>query len=194
MYVLYMQTLKPEMKDDILRAAKELFLLGGFSGTTMRQVADRVHVSVSNLYKYFVDKDDLFEAVVGDYARRFRNRMDEALDHDEPGEREPGRPEAIVRGLAAAINADYRVFCILMNQSGGGSYAGYGREVADALRGHMLSSTRGLTEYAFLAEALSVNLVSAIAAIALRYGGTDQVEVQLTALFGYHMAGMRAWE
>lgn len=186
--------MKPEMKDDILRAAKELFLLGGFSGTTMRQVADRVHVSVSNLYKYFVDKDDLFEAVVGEYARRFRDRMDEALDHAEPGERERERTEAMVHGLAAAINADHRVFCILMNQSGGGAYAGYGREVADALRGHMLASTRGLTEYAFLADVLSINLVSAIAAIALRYGGTDTVESQLTALFAYHMSGMRAWE
>lgn len=192
----YMQTLKPEMRDDILRAAKELFFLRGFSGTTMRQVADRVGVSVSNLYKYFKNKDDLLEAVVGDYARLFKRNMLMELAHEDAAEFRQERWERMARGLAGAINADHRSFFILMNQVRGCAYDGYKRDIADVVRGHIMDSARGIgigiDGYGFLAEVLALNLIDAVASIARRYGGTDKVTDVLLELFRYHMAGVSA--
>ena len=187
-----MQTLKPELKQEILRTAKELFFLRGFSGTTMRLVADGVQVSVSNLYKYFNDKDDLLEAVVGEYARRFKGSMLMELDHDDAEEFRQERWENMARGLAKAINADHKSFFILMNQARGCAYEGYKQEVSDMVRARIIASARGIDGYGFLAEVLALNLIDAIASIARRYGGTDEVSVVLLELFRYHMAGLGA--
>lgn len=192
MYVLYMQILKPELREEILRTAKELFFERGFSGTTMRMVADGVDVSVSNLYKYFKDKDDLLEAVVGEYARLFKTRMRLELDHDDADEFKQERWERMACGLARAINADHKSFFILMNQSRGCAYDGYKREISDLVRGRIMASARGIEGYGFLAEVLALNLIDAIAAIARRYGGTDAVAKLLLELFRYHMAGVSA--
>ena len=50
-----------EPVDEILGAAKELFLEEGYAATTIRKIADRVGVSAPALYLYFADK----EAILG---------------------------------------------------------------------------------------------------------------------------------
>ena len=50
-------------RDEILLAAKELFLELGFEATTIRRIADRVGISAPALYLYFKDKDELLLAL-----------------------------------------------------------------------------------------------------------------------------------
>lgn len=50
-------------RDEILTAAKELFLEEGFAATTIRKIADRVGVSAPALYLYFSDKDAIMVAL-----------------------------------------------------------------------------------------------------------------------------------
>jgi AcrR family transcriptional regulator len=50
-------------RDEILTAAKELFLEEGFAATTIRKIADRVGVSAPALYLYFADKDAIMVAL-----------------------------------------------------------------------------------------------------------------------------------
>jgi len=50
-------------RDEILAAAKELFLEEGFAATTIRKIADRVGVSAPALYLYFSDKDAIMVAL-----------------------------------------------------------------------------------------------------------------------------------
>jgi AcrR family transcriptional regulator len=46
-------------RDEILQAAKELFLEQGYDSTTIRRIADRVGISAPALYLYFKDKEEL---------------------------------------------------------------------------------------------------------------------------------------
>lgn len=46
-------------RDEILSAAKDLFLSEGYAATTIRRIADRVGVSAPALYLYFPDKDSI---------------------------------------------------------------------------------------------------------------------------------------
>lgn len=55
----------------VLRAATDLFLTLGYSGTTMEQVADRASVSKPTLYRFFADKEALFAEVVFETLDRF---------------------------------------------------------------------------------------------------------------------------
>lgn len=50
-------------RDEILAAAKELFLRDGYQATTIRRIADVVGVSAPALYLYFRDKDAIMLAL-----------------------------------------------------------------------------------------------------------------------------------
>ena len=50
-------------RDEILGAAKELFLTEGYAATTIRKIADRVGVSAPALYLYFSDKEAIMLAL-----------------------------------------------------------------------------------------------------------------------------------
>ena len=50
-------------REEILHAAKELFLEQGYDATTIRRIADRVGISAPALYLYFQDKDALMLAL-----------------------------------------------------------------------------------------------------------------------------------
>ena len=50
-------------RDEILQAAKELFLREGYEATTIRRIADRVGVSAPALYLYFSDKEAILLAL-----------------------------------------------------------------------------------------------------------------------------------
>ncbi|WP_395710828.1 TetR/AcrR family transcriptional regulator [Reyranella sp.] len=50
-------------RDEILHAAKELFLEQGYDSTTIRKIADRVGISAPALYLYFKDKEALMLAL-----------------------------------------------------------------------------------------------------------------------------------
>src|SRR5260370_7322412 len=50
-------------RDEILIAAKELFLREGYEATTIRRIADVVGVSAPALYLYFRDKDAIMLAL-----------------------------------------------------------------------------------------------------------------------------------
>lgn len=50
-------------REEILQAAKELFLEESYDSTTIRRIADRVGISAPALYLYFKDKDALMLAL-----------------------------------------------------------------------------------------------------------------------------------
>jgi len=50
-------------REEILHAAKELFLEQGYDQTTIRRIADRVGISAPALYLYFKDKEALMLAL-----------------------------------------------------------------------------------------------------------------------------------
>ena len=50
-------------RDEILQAAKDLFLEQGYDNTTIRRIADRVGVSAPALYLYFQDKEQMMLAL-----------------------------------------------------------------------------------------------------------------------------------
>jgi AcrR family transcriptional regulator len=61
---------KSETRDKILDAARELFVIEGYEGVSMRKVAEKVEYSPTAIYVYFADKNELFrELCHEDYAR-----------------------------------------------------------------------------------------------------------------------------
>ena len=67
-----MQIKKAKIQEEITAAAREEFFTHGFKNTSMRAIATKAHVSLSNIYNYFKDKNEIFEAVLSPLLQYFR--------------------------------------------------------------------------------------------------------------------------
>jgi AcrR family transcriptional regulator len=54
----------PNTREDVLSAARKVFAAKGYSGTSVREVADAAQVNKAMIYYYFTDKRDLYRAVL----------------------------------------------------------------------------------------------------------------------------------
>lgn len=63
---------KAANRQAILRAARQVFARIGFDATTVRDIIRETDLAAGTFYNYFKSKEEVFEAIAGDSARRFR--------------------------------------------------------------------------------------------------------------------------
>ena len=66
-----MQVTKDYIRQNIQEAARELFLERGYPDVSMREIANRAQVGLSNIYNYFKSKDELFVGVMQPVIKAF---------------------------------------------------------------------------------------------------------------------------
>ena len=54
---------KENLRQEILDAARRLFIKNGFENVSMRQVAEKIEYSPTTIYLYFEDKSALFRSI-----------------------------------------------------------------------------------------------------------------------------------
>ncbi len=59
-----MQTKKENINKIILSTARDEFLKNGYSKTSMRTIAKKANVTLSNIYNYFKNKDEILEVIL----------------------------------------------------------------------------------------------------------------------------------
>ncbi|WP_294479418.1 TetR/AcrR family transcriptional regulator [uncultured Bacteroides sp.] len=59
-----MQYLKEDIQEKILRVAEEVFYEKGYKDASMREIASRSGITVSNIYHYFTNKDEMFHIIL----------------------------------------------------------------------------------------------------------------------------------
>lgn len=97
-----MQILKENIRDCILKVARQQFEQKGYSKTSMREIAESAGVGVGNIYNYFTNKDDLFREVVRPVLYAFGGHVARASRHTGRGyyDDEIGRiPEILYRRI-----------------------------------------------------------------------------------------------
>lgn len=62
--ILMMQIQKDDIRNIILKVAREEFVDKGFKDTSMRTIAQKSEVGLSNIYNYFKNKDEIFKEVL----------------------------------------------------------------------------------------------------------------------------------
>jgi AcrR family transcriptional regulator len=88
-----------ERREEILAAAKELFMTEGFSKVTTRALAERVGLSQTGIYLYFPTKEDILKAIGDETHDAISAAFDRAVT-------QPGTPREIFRRLLHAY-VDY---------------------------------------------------------------------------------------
>ena len=123
-----MQIPKDKIERKILAAAREEFTDSGFQLASMRKIADKAGVSVSNIYNYFENKDELFVAIV----KPTISEIDKYFDDKELG-CDYGKPEKwgleyhlIMLGkLADFIDANRQILKMIAFSAHGSSLQNY---------------------------------------------------------------------
>lgn len=65
---------KPNLRQEILDAAREMFVEEGYANVSMRKIADKIGYSPTTIYLYFKDKADLLHQVCEEsFAQLARN-------------------------------------------------------------------------------------------------------------------------
>jgi len=81
------QTYRDALQKTILDAGRKAADQGGYESVSLRKLAESVGCSHANLYLYFKDKDDIFEALVESSFARFDEgfrRILESEEHEDP--------------------------------------------------------------------------------------------------------------
>jgi AcrR family transcriptional regulator len=73
-------------RDAILDAAWTLVGEEGLAGLSMRDLAQRAGVTTPTVYNYFDSKNAIYDAMFGQSATRFAEKMAEPYDVDDPGD------------------------------------------------------------------------------------------------------------
>ena len=58
-----MRPVNEKLAADLLEAGKQEFLEKGFQGASMRGIASRLSVTTGALYRYYTDKESLFDVL-----------------------------------------------------------------------------------------------------------------------------------
>ncbi|WP_337101580.1 TetR/AcrR family transcriptional regulator [Paenibacillus sp. YIM B09110] len=73
------QRLRDERQSQILEAAMHVIARRGLPATKIADIASQAGISVGNVYKYFLSKDEIFKALVENGQREYRVFVEEAL-------------------------------------------------------------------------------------------------------------------
>jgi AcrR family transcriptional regulator len=88
---------KEKLRQEILDAARELFVEDGYENVSMRKIAERIEYSPTTIYLYFNDKSEILHEI---FRLSFAKLNDEIIKSRESG----GTPlEVLRRGMMAYI-------------------------------------------------------------------------------------------
>lgn len=186
-----MQVLKPEIRKKILSAAEQLFYEMGFEKTSTRNIADAVGISVSNLYKYFADKQAILSFIVDPFFQQTKDDMAALFDEAHTA-MDPNIIRVVTEEIIRLITTDRRKFVILMGRSNGTPYENFKDRIVEMLTQHLKESINPqILENDYILRLLAENFFQGILKIAENpLGDPSSIETSVNTLVRYHMAGI----
>ena len=101
-----------ETKDQVIKAAIDLFSTKGFNGTSIRAIANAMGMSISNIYHYFVNKEGLMLAILEQSSKRLLETLQQVSEKEmDPLDRLKLLIESHVR-LSDVFRKESKIFFI----------------------------------------------------------------------------------
>lgn len=187
-----MQKLKPEIKEKILKEAEALFFRNGFEDSATREIASAAGISVSNLYKYFENKADIYDELVKDFHAIYLRNFKRFINHKEPDSFDSNQEEALSLALFNSIKSNTVKFVLLMDKSKGTRYQNFKNEISAGLEKHIRKDIGIQSSDSFMLKILIDNFLRGIVETAKNYKGDKWAFDNIKLLAKYHLAGMAA--
>lgn len=186
------QILKKEIQENIIITATQLFYNQGFEDTSMRQIANELHMSVSNLYKYFKNKEDLFDEIVRGYHSKYLANFKKFVSHQGEDSFDLGSNSLLAQSIFRSIESDHIKFVLLMDKSKGTKFSGFKDEVISLLVAHILHGITTSNQREYMIKIVVSNFFNSIVEIAKDYKNDKWALDNITLLVKYHMSGMHS--
>ncbi|MEM9633071.1 MAG: TetR/AcrR family transcriptional regulator [Pseudomonadota bacterium] len=197
------QRLKPEVRDRILSAAAEVFAEHGYRDAKLVEVAQRSATATSNIYKYYENKEELFNAVVSpplaaQFLRLLRARIRELgrIDH-WPGADAQGSEHA--RAFLSFCVENRYVVLILLQGSRGTRYAHIRslvinemERLATAFLQQKETAPDADPHMRFILGKLFSRTVETITDILTQYEDAQSTQMAFALFWRYQLAGLEA--
>lgn len=138
---------KQELRQEILAAARDLFIREGFENVSMRKIAEKIEYSPTTIYLYFQDKADLLDCICHETLSRLESILAALRESNSD------IPSRLKEGLAAYIKFglehpnDYRVAfmmeikefleperCVRCHEIGQETFGHLRKDVAECIR------------------------------------------------------------
>lgn len=187
-----MQVLKTEIQEAIISTATQLFYNQGFDNTSMRQIANDLDMSVSNLYKYFKNKEDLFSEIVKGYHTQYLANFKKFVSHEEKDSFDSDGNSLMAQAIFQSIKTNHVKFVLLMDKSKGTKYADFKDEIAVLLGTHILREIEVSNRQEYMVKFLVRNFFNGIVEIAKDYKNDKWAFENINILVKYHMNGMKS--
>ncbi len=111
------QVLKEEVRKKIVSSAIRTFKENDYNKASMNTIADEANISVGNIYRYFKNKEELFDMIVKDLAEKVVSIMDECK-HGESIDEVFERLRNCIDKFVDIYEGNEDVFVILIKSSG----------------------------------------------------------------------------
>ena len=181
-----MQILKEEVKERIKEVALAVFEKYGYQKATMRRIASRADLTVGNLYRYFKNKDDLFDVII---QPAFQEIYRFVSDFDYIKENEfhkKGQKQNFIKAFQEALIKIYgrhrAELLILLNGSKGSHMENAKEEIVhlitDRLKKEIFPKMENDVKPVddFLAEAFSISFMEGISLVLGRYDDKEKTK------------------
>lgn len=196
------QRLKADVRDRILAAAAATFAASGYARATVAEIAEQADVTASNIYKYFENKQVLFDAVVspwhaGRLMQLLRARMRELASLGMWSSATAEGSDHAKALLSFWVEQRLPVL-ILLNGAQGTRYenvrARMTREMTRQAEHFVRQQAPGEADphFSMVLQQIFANTVTMIAAILERYESGADIQHAFTLFWSYQLAGLEA--
>jgi AcrR family transcriptional regulator len=196
------QVLKAEVRERIVHAALAAFAKGGFTATTMSDIARGAGMAVANLYRYYASKEELFEAALpAALVERFEALLEQSVRaHAALAGAASERDEAAGSELLDFWIEHRLVVLILLERSIGSIHEGFGQRFVARLVGLTLGVIRAQNpgvvvprEARLVLEQIFENTRRMIGAILAASEEERAIRRAVAAFRAYQVAGLAAF-
>ena len=172
---IIMQVLKETIRKKIREAALNEFKKKGYQKTSMRSIASRAELTVGNLYRYFKNKDELFNVIIQPAFQEIYQFIDEFARMKEVETLKKGEKENFIRAFEESlmrIYAKHRAELIILFNGSQGSQMENAREqiiylIADRIKKEAFPKMKKKIKVTdgFLSEVLAISFIDGISLV-----------------------------
>ena len=167
-----MQIQKDDIRNNILEAATEEFLISGYNKSSLRNISAQAGMTVGNVYSYFSGKDDLFENVISPAWEQLYRLMGVQFSNYES----ISSPTLIqiTDQIIEVFISNKAQFFILINGSIGSKYENVKLDITRFISKRLkveLPNSNGIEMDPLLADAIAASLLEGFITVFNNYGG-----------------------
>jgi AcrR family transcriptional regulator len=188
---IIVQVLKEEVRRKIKKAALYKFEQNGYQKTSMRSVALSAGVTVGNLYRYFKNKDDIFNVIIQPAFQEIYKFIDEFARFKNTALTEKKQKVNFIKTFEESLIRIYihhrSELVILLNGSKGSQMENAREQIISLIAGRIrkeafprMEKKRIMAEDNFLAQVLAASFIEGISLVLYKYKDKERTKELFT--------------